>query len=197
MTDDRQGRDKQAIDAENRQRERDLATELERGDQPEPPREDGTLGEIETALESVSFPATGSAVVAAVGDREVESATDSYSVEELVPDEERFDSPAAVTVHLLWPTVAAATKQVLEAIKTVPHAELPWSRRKAYEKTFKELNDVDADDDNEGIGAISDWIVEYSHEREQLPGSRAVRRQAATFCRENGYQVRVDEWLGI
>ncbi|WP_171052281.1 hypothetical protein [Haloterrigena sp. H1] len=40
MGDTKKGRDKQADDAEKRQREQELASELERGDEAEPPRED-------------------------------------------------------------------------------------------------------------------------------------------------------------
>jgi len=61
--------------------------------------------------------------------------------------------------------------------------------------TFQELEAVDADD--EEIRTISDWVVEQIREKERLLSSRAVRRQAAKFCRANGYQVRDDEWLGI
>ncbi|MFD1565255.1 hypothetical protein ACFR99_17095 [Haloarchaeobius amylolyticus] len=40
MGDTKEGRDKQADDAEEHQRERELSEELERGDEAEPPRED-------------------------------------------------------------------------------------------------------------------------------------------------------------
>lgn len=112
-------------------------------------------------------------------------------------DEETFDSPAAIRVQVQRPTVAAAMKRVIEASKTLPNTDLPWSQRKAYEMTFQELKAIDADDDDEGIQAISDWIVERIRDKEDLPGSRDVRRQAAKFCRANGYQIRNDEWLGI
>jgi hypothetical protein len=85
---------------------------------------------------------------------------------------------------------------VIEASKELPNTEFSWSQRKAYETTFQELKAVDADDD-EGIQAISDWIVDRIHDKGKLPSSRDVRRQAAKFCRANGYQVRNDEWLGI
>jgi len=44
---------------------------------------------------------------------------------------------------------------------------------------------------------MGDWIVEQIREKEKKPGSRAVRREAAKFCRANGYEVRNDEWLGV
>ncbi|MDJ1434604.1 hypothetical protein [Halostagnicola sp. A-GB9-2] len=131
--------------------------------------------------------------------REIESVEGSYSIEELVPetDEETFDSSAAVRVQVQWPTVAEAMKRVVEASKMLRNTDFSWSQRKAYEKTFQELNAIDADDDDEGIQAISDWIIERIRDKETLPTSRAVRREAAKFCRTNGYQVRNDECLGM
>lgn len=55
---------------------------------------------------------------------------------------------------------------------------------------------IDAVDDDEGIQAISDWIVKRIRDEETLP-TRAVHREAAKFYRTNGYQVRNGEWLGI
>ena len=199
MADDKRGRDKQAHDAERRQREREIATELERGDEREPPVEAGELADVESELGGLTFPATGTEVVAAIGDREIESVEGRYSIEELVPetDEETFDSPAAVRVQVQRPTVAAAMKRVVEASETLRNTDFGWTQRKAYEKTFEELKAIDADDDDEGIHDISDWIVERIRDKEKLPTSRAVRREAATFCRANGYAIRNDEWLGV
>jgi len=199
MADDKRGRDKQAHDAENRQREREIEAELEREDELEPSVETEDLAELEDDLESVSFPATGAEVVAAVGDREIEAPEGKYSVAELIPEtaEETFDSPAAVRVQVQRPTVAAAMKRVVEATETLRNAEFGWTQRKAYEKTFVELEAIDGDDDDEGITAITEWVVDRIHEKEVLPSSRAVRREAAKFCRANGYQIRYDEWLGI
>ena len=103
MADDKNGREKQARDSERRQRKREVAEELKRGDEPEPPVAVEDLGDLESQLESLEFPATGAEIVAAVGDYEVESVTRSYTIEELLPatDEETFDSPAAVTVQIL------------------------------------------------------------------------------------------------
>ncbi|SIR87404.1 hypothetical protein SAMN05421858_4239 [Haladaptatus litoreus] len=199
MADDKRGRDKQAHDAERRQQEREVATELEREDEIEPPVEAEKIADFEAELEELTFPATGIEIVAAIGDREIESVEGSYSIEELVPeiDEETFDSPAALRVQVQRPTVAAAMKRVVEASKTLRNTDFSWTQRKAYEKTFQELKAIDADDDDEGIQVISDWIVERIRDKETLPTSRAVRREAAKFCRANGYQVRNDEWLGI
>ncbi|MDZ7730842.1 MAG: hypothetical protein U5K37_08005 [Natrialbaceae archaeon] len=199
MADDKRGRDKQAHDADKRQREREIATELEREDEIEPPLDVENVDDFTAELEELPFPATGTEVVAVIGDHEIDSGEGSYRIEELVPetDEETFDSPAAVRVQVQRPTVAAAMKRVVEASNSFRNAEFSWTQRKAYEKTFQELKAIDADDDDEGIQVITDWIVERIHDKETLPTSRAVRREAAKFCRANGYQVRSDEWLGI
>lgn len=199
MADNKSGRDKQARDAERRQRERDIATELERGDETRPPIDDAELTELEAKLEALNFPTTGRDIVAAVGDRKIKSVEGSYTIEALVPetDAETFDSPDAVRALVRAPTVAAAMKRIVEASETLQDAKFGRTRRKAYETTFQELEAVDPTDDDEGIRAIGDWVVEQIHEKETLPSSRAVRRQAAKFCRTNGYPVRDDDWLGV
>ncbi len=199
MADNKKGRDKKARDADTRQRERAIAEELERWDDPAPPIDASELAFFETELESVAFPATGAEIVAAVGEHEVESDAQSYTIDELVPetDEQTFDSPTEVRKEIQRPTVAAAMTQVVEASDTVPHTELTGSQYDAYKKTFNSLRAIDADDDDEGIQVVSDWIVEQIREKDKLPGSRAVRKRAAKFCRENGYEVRNDEWLGV
>ena len=198
MADDKSGRDKQARDEDRRQREREIAAELERGDEAEPPVDTAELAYFETALDDVTFPATGAAIVAAVGDREIESAVGTYAVADLVPDveAETFDSPAAVRVRIQRPTVAAAMKRIVEASDPLSDEELGESQREAYVRTFRALEGIDGDDD-EGIAFMADWIVERIREKEALPGSRDVRRRAAKFCRTNGYEVRDDEWLGV
>jgi hypothetical protein len=198
MPDDKSGREKQARDADRRQRERDIDAELERGDEPEPPEETAGPDDFESELEPVEFPAAGADIVATVGDREVELDEGRYTVAELVPetDGETFDSPDAVRALVRRPTVAAAMKRIVEASETLPNVEFSWSQRRAYETTFRELEAIDPDDD-EPIRAISDWIVERIHDDGTLPGSRDVRRQASKFCRANGYRIRNDEWLGI
>lgn len=204
MADDKAGRDKQAHDEANRQRAREVEAELERGDEPEPPVKSEpaveleTLTELEQDLSSIEFPATGTEVVAAVGDREIASAEGTYAVADLVPDtdEETFDAPDAVRVQVERPAVASAMKRIVEAVGTLRNAEFRPSQRDAYVKTFEELAAIGADDD-EGIAAVADWVVERIDEKGTVPGSRDVRRRAAKFCRENGVRVRNDEWLGI
>lgn len=198
MADDKRGRNKQARDADRRQRERDVLAELERMDETEPPVEESALGELERALESVSFPATGAEVVAKVGDREIEAVDGVHTLGALVPDTEAatFDSPVDVRVRAQRPTVAAAMKRVIEAGESLRDADLQSSKRTGYEKTFRALKSIEADDD-EGVTVLADWIVGRIRDDKTLPSSRAVRREAARFCRENGYQVRDDDWLGV
>lgn len=199
MADDKRGREKQARDEANRQRERDVSAYLARGDEPEPPVEPAELTELERDLEDVDFPATSADVVEAVGDREVASTGATYALADLLPetDVETFDAPDAVRVRVERPTIAAALKRILDAASGLPNADPFGSKREAYVKTLVELKAIDADDEDEGIRAITDWIVDRTEANGALPRSRDVRREAAKFCRESGYEVRNDEWLGI
>lgn len=199
MPDDKRGREKKARDADRRQRERDVAAELERWDETEPPVDESALGELDAELDALTYPATGSDVVAAFGDREVDSGEGTRAVEELVPDAdaETFDSPEAVRRRVRRPTVAEAMKRVVEASEDVRDEEIAGSKRTAYEKTFRALAAIDADDDDEGVRVVADWIVERIREEGRLPDSRAVRKRAAKFCRKHGYEVGNDQWLGV
>lgn len=199
MADTKDGREKQARNADRRQRERDIAEEMDRWDDTEPPVDPGELAYFEEDLESVSFPATGHEIVESVGDREIEATDGSVAVADLIPDAEAetFVSPESVRVRVQRPTVAGAMKRVVEAIDALPYASLDDSQRDAYARTFRELEAISPTDEDEGIRAVADWIVERTEAKEAAPGSRDVRRRAATFARENGYEVRNDEWLGI
>ena len=199
MADDKKGRDKQARDAKRRQQERDIAEARERWEEPEPTIDAAELDDVEADLEPLEFPAAGAEIVDAVGTHEVESEERTYTIEELIPDTETetFDAPTAVRARIQRPTVAAAMKRIVEASQQFQNTDLRGSQRDAYEKTFRELGAIDADDDDQGIQVVRDWIVERIREKESLPGSRAVRRRAAKFCRANGYEVRNSEWLGV
>lgn len=199
MADDKNARDKQARDADRRQREREILTALERQDETEPPVESETLDEIAEPLEELEYPATGADVVATVGSRAIDSPEGTYAIEELVPetDSEGYDSPEAVRMRLQRPTVAAAMKRIVEATDEVRYVDLSRTQREAYEKTFRELKAIDADDEDEGIRAIADWIVAEIRDENALPGSRDVRREARAFCRSNDYEIRNEDWLGV
>lgn len=199
MPDDKRGREKQARDAQNRQRQREIVNALRRGDEPEPPIQTEELDEIEQELDSLSFPATGREVVETIGDRPVKSIDRSLTFGDLVPETEReaFETPTAVRERLARPTIAVAMKRILEVSDRLPGDKLQGSQWDAYERTFQELQEIDAVDEDEGIQVVSDWIVERIQEKGELPGSRDVRRRAAEYCRANGYEVRNDEWLGV
>lgn len=199
MADNKAGRDKQVQDADRRQRERAIEEELERMDDPEPPVDTSELAYFETSVETLSFPATGKDVVDAAGDETIEATDTTYTVAELVPetDVETYESPSALREEIQHPTVASAMKQVVEASAGLSNDSMGPSQADAYRRTFRELRAVDVLDDDEGIQTISDWIVEHIHETETLPDSRAVRREAASVCRDAGYEIRNDEWLGI
>lgn len=198
MADDKDGRERQARDADDRQRRRDIAAELERGDEPEPRIDDADLDGVEAELESLSFPATGAGIIAAIGDRDIGPSAERYAVEQLIPetDEALFDSPARVRARIRRPTVAAAMKRIVEASRALPNETLGGAQHDAYEKTLLELERISPDDD-EAIAVIRDWVVDRIRDKEKLPTSRQIRRQAAKVCRQNGLQIRDDDWLGI
>lgn len=198
MADNKQGRDKQADDEERRQREREVVTALERLDEPEPSLETEVSADVADDLDALAFPATGEAVVSEIGERTIETSDGTYTVADLVPDTAAvsFDSAGAVRVRLQRPTVAASMRRIVAAVDDVQHEGLSQSQYDAYERTLGALKAVDADDDDEGIRAITDWLVEQIGERKKPPGSRAVRKEAAGYCRKNGYPIRDDEWLG-
>ncbi|MFW5934665.1 MAG: hypothetical protein ACOCQL_02315 [Halolamina sp.] len=199
MADDKQGRDEQAHDADRRQRERALRAELERYDEAEPPVDDAELDEIEAELETVHFPATGAEIVDAVGERRVTAGQETYAVQELLPEAEveTFEAPDVVRSRIQRPTLASAMKRIVEASETIPNVEFSSGQRDAYEKTIRALQAVDTVDEDEGVHAITEWIIERIEEKGKLPGSRDVRRQGAKITRSTGYEVRNDEWLGI
>jgi len=198
MADDSSGRSDQAHDADRRRRERDLAEALERMDETEPPIEESALDTIDDTLDEIDFPATSAEVVTAVGDDMIETSTDAVAVGDLLPRSDRivFESTAAVRARTRRPTVAAAMKRIVEAADGLQDPDFGRSRREAFEKTLRALAAIDAADDD-AIDVIADWIVDQTHETGTLPGSRAVRRQAATHCRSEGYEVSNDDWLGI
>lgn len=198
MPDDKRGREKQARDADQRQRERDVVAQLERSEETEPPVDERVVDDIDE-LERLEFPATGADIVEVVGDSVVESDDGTAPVRALVPetDTEVYDTPEDVRLRIRRPTVAGAMKRVIEANEAVSDDRLGASKRTAYEKTLRALKGIDADDDDEGIAYITDWVVDRTREEGAPPNSRDVRREAAEFCRTNGYQVSNNDWLGI
>ncbi len=172
---------------------------MTRGDEAEPPFDDEATEALEAALEPLTFPATGREVVAAVGDRELESEARVYTVADLIPDAdlEAFDAPTTVRERVRRLAVAAAMKRVVEAAAELENVDFGRSQHEAFERTFRALSDINELDDEEGVRAIADWVVDRIGEKQTVPGSRDLRRQGAKYCRAHGYEVRDDEWLGI
>lgn len=196
MADDKSGRDKQAHDEAKRQQKREMIAQLERMDETEPPVPEEDLGELKAELEGVEFPATGAELVAEVGDVPVYN---EYVAADLLPETEndQYETPGAVTAQVQRPTVAGAMKTITEASEGVRGIEFGRSQWDAYQKTLRALAAIDADDDDETVTMITEWIVEQMEQKEKLPGSRAVRRQAAKFCRAEGYEISNNDWLGV
>lgn len=198
MADDKQGREKQARDATRRQQRRDIETDLERMDEPEPPIEDEELYLFEERIEPLRFPATGKAVVEAAGEHELTTEEDTYTVRELIPESERhqYESRQAVRAQVQRPTVAGAMKRIVEASDQLEEVSQRKTRQNAYEKTLRALKTIEADDEDEGIRVVTDWILEQINEDGHLPSSREVRQRAAEFCRDNDIPISDNDWLG-
>ncbi len=197
MADDKQSRDKQAHDADQRQRERAILEELERWDETEPPVDLKEQPSLETDLLSLEYPATGAEITHEIGDQTIETETTAQRVTELLADTDDFEDPETVRLRVQRPTIAAAMTAIQEAVAEHQELTLDQAKRTTYEKTFRALKNIDADDNDEGITAIKTWILDRIEQTGTLPKSRAVRREAAEFCRENGYPISANDWLGI
>lgn len=96
MADDKQGRDDQAADEERRQRERELEEARNRGDEPEPIRDDPgeQLGDLDEALRSHEYPTTTEELIEAYGDYEIETQDGQKSLDEVLAltDNQTYDS---------------------------------------------------------------------------------------------------------
>jgi len=193
MGDTREGREDQAQEELERQQRRAVQEELDRWHETEPPRE------LEDALESLSYPVTAEAVAEAVGDHEVTVGDgEAIPVAEIVERStvEGFDSPEAARERIRKPSVAASLRRLRAVCDDAGLGSEYRAKEETFEKTLRALEDVDADDDDEGVAAVTAWVVEHLAETGSLPKSRRVRNYAAEFCRENGYVVRDDGWLG-
>lgn len=100
MADTKKGRDKQADDAERRQREREIEEARTRADEAEPPRDTPgkKLGDLDEALENHAYPTTTDELIDAYGDRRVQTQDGWKSIDDLLApiDDETFDSADAV-----------------------------------------------------------------------------------------------------
>lgn len=92
MADDKKGREKQAADAERRQREREVEEARDRADEAEPMRTDSgdQLGDLDAALDTHEYPTTTADLVAAFGDYEVETRRGWESLDDVLsPEDDR------------------------------------------------------------------------------------------------------------
>jgi hypothetical protein len=193
MGDTKEGREDQAQTELERQQQRAVREELERWHETEPPRE------LADALESLSYPVTADEVAETVGDYEVAVSDDEViPVAEIVERStvERFDSAEEARERIQKPSVAASLRRLRAASDEVGLGSEYRAKADTFEKTLRALENVDADDDDEGVAAVTAWVVEHLEESGSLPKSRRVRNFAAAFCRERGYEVRDDDWLG-
>ncbi len=196
MADNKQGREDQARSADRRRQERDIAEALERRDETEPAVPDRVLAELDSTLQSVDFPATAEDVVDATGGATVETPVGAYAIADLLP-ERSYRSRSGVRARLQRPAVSVALKRIAEASAGRGGVELSDSRRETYEKTLRAVAGIDATDRDEGVEAVTDWLLDQLAEKGTLPSSRAVRREAARFCRANDYTVSNNDWLGV
>ena len=67
------------------------------------------------------------------------------------------------------------------------------SRRRAYEKSIEEVRDVAGTTEAK---QLAQWIEEYVRDERELPTSRQVRKEGAEICRDAGYSVSTNDWLG-
>jgi hypothetical protein len=192
MGDTKEGREDQAQAEDRRQRKRAIQEELERWHETEPPRE------LEDALEDLDYPVTTERVAESVGDYEVPVGDETIPVTEIVrrSTRDRYDSAEEARYRIRRPSVAASLRRLLAVSEEAGLADEFREREDAYEKTLRALEDVDADDEDEGIAVVTAWIVERVQEGGALPKSRRVRNHAADFCRDNDYEIRDDSWLG-
>jgi hypothetical protein len=192
MGDTRDGRDEQALNRERRDIERSVREELARWHETEPPEE------VADALEDVAYPADVEEVADAVRDFEVAVDGDAISAAEVVTlsNPTRFRSAREARLVIERPSVAAALRRIEVASRRWDHRDAFRERRAAYEKTLQALEAISEDDENEGVTVITAWIVGELAEKDKLPRSRRLRKRAAAFCRDNGYEVRDDDWLG-
>ena len=103
MADDKKGRNKQAANRERRQRERELREARERGDEVEPELDEAhELGDFDDVLENHEYPTTTDELIAAFGDREVETQRGSTTIEDVLDpiENETYDSPEDVRVRI-------------------------------------------------------------------------------------------------
>lgn len=67
------------------------------------------------------------------------------------------------------------------------------SQRRAYEKSLEAVDDLASE---AATGRLASWIADAIREKGKLPTSRRVRKKGAKICRDAGYSVSTNDWLG-
>lgn len=192
MGDTKEGREEQAQEEQRRQMERATREELERFHETEPPRG------LDDALEALEYPAPAERVAEAAEEYEVQTEVDTIPVAEIVAESKRetFESPEGVREKVQRPSVAASLRRLRDVSREAGLEDEFREREEVYRTTLRALEDVDADDDDECIAAVTAWIVAEVRDEQRLPSSRQARQRGAEVCRERGYEIRDDDWLG-
>jgi len=67
------------------------------------------------------------------------------------------------------------------------------SQRRAYEKSLEAVDDLASE---AAVKRLATWVADTIREKEKLPTSRRVRKKGAEICRDAGYSVSTEDWLG-
>jgi hypothetical protein len=92
--------------------------------------------------------------------------------------------------------VTSALHRIADVDDSVTETDDLEQQYEMYYKTFEALEDISADDENEGIAVVTEWIIDQIETTGKRPSSRAVRQRATKFCRNNRYEIPDDSWLG-
>ena len=93
--------------------------------------------------------------------------------------------------------VTTAMRRIADAdTATVEASADREQQHEMYRKTLSALVDIDADDENEGVTVVTEWIIDEIEETGERPSSKAARRRARDFCENNGYELSDNSWLG-
>jgi hypothetical protein len=192
MADTRDSRDDQALNVDRRQQERAMREELAQF------RGAEHHEDLSATLDGLDYPAPAEAVAEALAGHTVDAADTTLPAAEVVERSARatFESTADVRTRLSRPTVAAAMRRLEAASRETDLRAAFREREAAYQRTFRALESIDELDDDEGIPVVAAWIMSETYGNGRFPKSRGVRKYAATYCRDNGYKVRDDDWLG-
>lgn len=86
-----------------------------------------------------------------------------------------------------------AVEETISKREQYKEAKSGRSRRRAYEKSLEEVRDTA---DTAEANQLAEWIATRIREKKKLPSSKQVRKQGAKICRDSGYSVSTNDWLG-